>query len=127
MLKEAPIQQGNVVLGPDRAHAYARRDADTNITHFVFLIVEHVSILPLLFCVVVAIARVHETLDVITLSALEELVDSVLVVAVFELAASMKAGLWGYPAGTGNKGSVRHLVHEADEVQYVPYANLAPY
>lgn len=94
LLRHAPLHVGNAIVSSDKEIVFSEDD-DFRFGHLLFLFVEHFTILPLLCCIVAAVAQLHASLDEQAFVALKELVDAVIIVALVELAIGFKYFLWG--------------------------------
>lgn len=92
-LERQPLHCGNAIVGKDRELIY-EEDRGASRLHKIILIAEHLVVLPLLFVVVIMVARLHSTLDEVTFNAVKQLADGVIIISFLEIAIGIKNVLW---------------------------------
>lgn len=92
-LEKKPLHCGNAIVGKDR-ELVLEEDKSASRLHKIILSAEHLVALPLLFVVVIVIARLHETLDCDNYNVLKQLAEGVIVLSLLEIAIGIKNILW---------------------------------
>ncbi|PXF49133.1 hypothetical protein BWQ96_01082 [Gracilariopsis chorda] len=98
-LREAPLHIGNAIVGDHKKIALEHGAETSTYVHFALLAAEHISLLPLLVTVMVAVKRLWDSVDQETLNALRELSDAVIIISLVEIAHNMKNLLSGTNCG----------------------------
>lgn len=91
-----PLRLGNMVVGEDVEEVQKSRHDVWERAYRIFTFTETLVIIPLMVAVVVAVARLHNSLDKAMFEALKELSEVVIVVAFLDLAITLKNILWNY-------------------------------
>ncbi|CDF32214.1 unnamed protein product [Chondrus crispus] len=92
-LEKKPLHCGNAIVGKDQERLNQERRSTSGL-HMIILIAEHLVVLPLLFVVVFAVGRLHDTLDCSNFTALKQLADGVIIISFLEVAIGIKNILW---------------------------------
>lgn len=115
-LERQPLHCGNAIVGTDRDLVY-EEDRGTSRLHKIILLAEHVVALPLLVVVVVAISRLHGTLDCETFNVIRQLADNVIVIAFLEIAIGIKKVLWSISGTARSERGTSSDVERLKELQ----------
>ena len=116
-LEKKPLHCGNAIVGKDQDHLN-QENRSTSGLHKIILIAEHLVVLPLLFVVVFAVGRLHDTLDCTNFNALKQLADGVIIISLLEVAIGIKNILWsvsGVAKGERTKPSSDERLRELRE------------
>lgn len=105
MLEHKPLHCGNAIVGQDVDLCH-KEDAAPSRLHKIILLAEHVVALPLLIVAVVIVSRLHDSLDEETFDALQQLADSVIILAFLEVSIGIKNVLWSV-SGTSQSERVQ--------------------
>ena len=105
LLQQKPLHCGNAIVGQDAEKCSAEDPAPSRL-HKIILLAEHIVALPLLVVVVVIVSRLHTQLDEETFSALQQLADSVIILAFLEVAIGVKNVLWSV-SGTASSERIQ--------------------
>ncbi|KAI0557043.1 hypothetical protein FGB62_350g02 [Gracilaria domingensis] len=94
LLERAPQHVGNAIVGTDRDFCKEEEKIASRLQKVV-LIAGHLVVLPLLFAIVVILARNYDNLDQVHYEALAPLADGAIILAFVEFSIGIKNLLWG--------------------------------